>query len=76
ENHRWVTAMDVAVGQALTMDDPVWRDLLIRMADWKLDRDAASRLTANTNYGRLSPETQKLLTACIKYYQYGIFPNH
>ncbi|WP_081024192.1 effector protein Tle3 domain-containing protein, partial [Ralstonia solanacearum] len=76
ENHRWVTAMDVAIGQSLTMDDPVWRDLLIRMADWKFDPPSAKRLTENTNYGRLSPETQKLLTACIKYYQYGIFPNH
>ncbi|AYB53384.2 DUF3274 domain-containing protein [Ralstonia solanacearum] len=76
ENHRWVTAMDVAVGQALTMDDPVWRDLLIRMADWKLDRSAADGLQKNANYHRLSPETQKLLSACMKYYQYGIFPNH
>ncbi len=24
----------------------------------------------------LSPETQKLLAACIQYYQNGIFPNH
>ncbi|WP_438366551.1 effector protein Tle3 domain-containing protein, partial [Burkholderia pseudomallei] len=25
ENHRWVTAMDVAIGQAVTLDDPDWR---------------------------------------------------
>ncbi len=75
ENHRWVTAMDVAIGQAITMDDPVWRDLLIRMADWKLDASAEDGLTDNVNFGRLSPETQKLLKACAKYYQKGIFPD-
>lgn len=37
ENHRWVTAMDVAIGQAVSLDDPDWRDLLIRMGDWKLN---------------------------------------
>ncbi len=67
--------MDVAIGQAITMDDPVWRDLLIRMADWKLDPRAERELRENTNFGRLSPETQKLLKACAVYYQKGIFPN-
>ncbi|MDO3509513.1 T6SS effector phospholipase Tle3 domain-containing protein [Ralstonia pseudosolanacearum] len=75
ENHRWVTAMDVALGQAITMDDPVWRDLLIRMADWKLDRRAEKGLRGNTNFGRLSPETRKLLEACVDYYQHGVFPD-
>lgn len=74
ENHRWVTAMDVALGQAITMDDPVWRDLLIRMADWKLDPRAERELRENTNFGRLSPDTQELLKACARYYQKGIFP--
>lgn len=35
ENDRWVTAMDVAIGQAVMLDDPVWRELLIGIADWK-----------------------------------------
>ncbi|OAI62514.1 membrane protein [Ralstonia solanacearum] len=76
ENHRWVTAMDVAIGQAITMNDPVWRDLLIRMADWKLDPLTAEGLQKNANYHRLSPETQNLLEACIRYYQRGVFPDN
>ncbi|AKK65985.1 hypothetical protein FE36_20560 [Xanthomonas oryzae pv. oryzicola] len=32
ENHRWVTAMDVAIGQAQTLDDPEWRKVLIAFA--------------------------------------------
>ncbi|WP_254448584.1 DUF3274 domain-containing protein [Burkholderia pseudomallei] len=39
ENHRWVTAMDVAIGQAVTLDDPDWRRLLLLMADWKMTPD-------------------------------------
>lgn len=75
ENHRWVTAMDVAIGQAITLDDPIWRDLLIRMADWKLDKRAATDLKSNENYDRLNSETKKLLDACVNYYQEGIFPD-
>lgn len=75
ENHRWVTAMDVAIGQAVTLDDPVWRDLLVRMGDWKLDPSAEDGLKRNANYGRLSSETQKLLKACAVYYQSGVFPD-
>lgn len=44
ENHRWVTAMDVAIGQAVTMDDPTWRDLLVSIADWKLTPDAMAKI--------------------------------
>lgn len=36
ENHRWVTAMDVAIGQGISLDDPDWRQLLILMADWRI----------------------------------------
>ena len=75
ENHRWVTAMDVAIGQAITLDDPVWRDLLIRMGDWKLDSRAERGLRDNPNFSRLSAETQNLLKACAKYYQTGVFPD-
>ncbi|OWY30063.1 effector protein Tle3 domain-containing protein [Herbaspirillum robiniae] len=73
-NHRWVTAMDVAIGQAVTMDDPDWRELLMRMADWRLDAEATEKLSGNPNYRRLDPQTRSLLAACGKYYELGEFP--
>jgi Protein of unknown function (DUF3274) len=74
ENHRWVTAMDVAIGQAITLDDPVWRELLVLLADWKITDFVAGQIKENPNYGRLSGETKSLLEACRNYYQKGIFP--
>jgi pimeloyl-ACP methyl ester carboxylesterase len=74
ENHRWVTAMDVAIGQAVSIDDPHWRDLLIRMADWKLDTAAAALLTGHPNYLRLNQATRDLIDASARYYQEGKFP--
>jgi pimeloyl-ACP methyl ester carboxylesterase len=74
ENHRWVTAMDVAIGQAVMLDDPVWRDLLIGIADWKLGRVTMAELKANKNYDRLPDETKQLVEACANYYQAGTFP--
>ncbi|WP_434113498.1 T6SS effector phospholipase Tle3 domain-containing protein [Paraburkholderia caffeinilytica] len=75
ENHRWVTAMDVAIGQAVSLDDPDWRDLLIRMADWRLTTAAMTPLQANPNYGRLNERTKNLIEATATYYQKGIFPD-
>jgi hypothetical protein len=74
ENHRWVTAMDVAIGQAATLDDPTWRDLLIQMAGWRFDRAALFQIKGNANYGRLSDEAKSLIEATAKYYQFGNFP--
>jgi hypothetical protein len=74
ENHRWVTAMDVAIGQAVSIDDPVWRALLIRMADWKLDTTATALLKGNQNYASLDSATKALIDASATYYQQGKFP--
>jgi len=75
ENHRWVTAMDVAIGQAITLDDPVWRDLLIRIADWKMDKQAFSTISQNRAYKeKLSQDEKDFIKACSNYYQKGIFP--
>jgi hypothetical protein len=74
ENHRWVTAMDVAIGQAVTLDDPVWRELLILLADWKMNRSALKRIKENSNYARLPDETKELIEACVAYYRTGKFP--
>lgn len=74
ENHRWVTAMDVAIGQAVTLDDPVWRELLVLLADWKMTEETVVKIKGNANFGRLSDETKTLIEACGTYYQAGVFP--
>ncbi|QJQ00412.1 T6SS effector phospholipase Tle3 domain-containing protein [Herbaspirillum rubrisubalbicans] len=75
ENHRWVTAMDVAIGQAVTLDDQVWRDLLIRLADWKMDKQAFVKITQNKAFiDRLSQDDRDFIVACKDYYQRGKFP--
>lgn len=74
ENHRWVTAMDVAIGQGAMLDDPHWRDLLIRMADWRLAEPNWRPLKGNPNYPRLSQRVQDLIAATADYYQNGKFP--
>ncbi len=74
ENHRWVTAMDVAIGQGAMLDDKHWRDLLIGMADWRLKDVKYNALTSNPNYCRLSQRVRDLVEATADYYQNGVFP--
>lgn len=74
ENHRWVTAMDVAIGQAITLDDPVWRELLILMADWKMTPQNYKKIKDNANYDRLDQSTKDLIDGCRDYYIKGVFP--
>lgn len=66
--------MDVAIGQAVTLDDPVWRELLILMADWKMNLNVIKKIQNNANFGRLSPKTQEFILACSNYYLSGTFP--
>lgn len=76
ENHRWVTAMDVAVGQGKCLDDPQIREVLIAMADWRMDEKAYKEgLTQMPGWPRLSAEARALVTANFLYYQYGTFPS-
>lgn len=75
ENHRWVTAMDVAIGQGIMLDDDDWRDLLIRMADWRLKSKSFGELERNRNYARLPKRVRDLLAATANYYQKGVFPS-
>jgi pimeloyl-ACP methyl ester carboxylesterase len=80
ENHRWVTAMDVAIGQARRLDDPDWRDLWLTMGDWRMPLKASRQImnavgiTELPYYSRLSPEVRKLVEANADYYGYGIAP--
>lgn len=75
ENHRWVTAMDVAIGQAVSLDDPDWRDMLCTLAEWRHESKAMSNITTKDVYQRLRPATQALFEATATYYQSGEFPN-
>lgn len=78
ENHRWVTAMDIAIGQAVSIDDPVWRDLLIRMADWRLTKKEYDQLKGNGRYEtlvRFHRKAAELIEASYRYYTTGRFPD-
>ncbi|OLH57876.1 T6SS effector phospholipase Tle3 domain-containing protein, partial [Xanthomonas oryzae] len=83
ENHRWVTAMDVAIGQAQTLDDPEWRKLLIAFANWRTpfqrkkreDADSATYFSELANFEKLSPGAQMLAKQTADYYTTGKFPD-
>ena len=75
ENHRWVTAMDVAIGQAKCLDDPDMREVLVAIADWKLDEVRFDQVSGSRGWSRLSPEAQSLVNASYRYYDKGVFPS-
>ncbi|WP_117149835.1 effector protein Tle3 domain-containing protein [Pseudomonas coronafaciens] len=74
ENQRWVTAMDIAIGQAKCLDDPVMHDVLVAIADWKMSKEIFEKVEKSTGWTRLSGEAQLLVSACHEYYEYGKFP--
>ncbi|QDF98365.1 hypothetical protein CJ010_18375 [Azoarcus sp. DD4] len=75
EHHRWVTAMDVAVGQAKSLEDDDWRALLLAMADWRtpLSEREKRRLAC---FEQLPTKTKDLIDAIWRYYDLGEFPTH
>ncbi|CAI8949966.1 MULTISPECIES: T6SS effector phospholipase Tle3 domain-containing protein [Pseudomonas syringae group] len=75
ENHRWVTAMDIAIGQAKCLDDPAMRDVLVAIADWKIDRKRFEQIRKLPGWARLDGSAQQLVRASYSYYQEGIFPS-
>jgi hypothetical protein len=75
ENHRWVTAMDVAIGQAVSLDDPAWRSLLLAMANWRYKDKDFKELGDNVNFHRLDKSAKALLDATHRYYKKGRFPD-
>ncbi|MCK1791873.1 T6SS effector phospholipase Tle3 domain-containing protein [Pseudomonas violetae] len=75
ENHRWVTAMDIAIGQAKCLDDPDMREVLVAIADWKLDEDRFDQVSGLRGWSRLSAEAQSLVDASYRYYDKGVFPS-
>jgi uncharacterized protein DUF3274 len=75
-NHQWVTAMDVAIGQARCLDDPQWREVLMAMADWKMTRKIfEDKVQKLANWTRLSEQARALVEANCRYYDKGIFPS-
>lgn len=75
ENHRWVTAMDVAIGQGIALDNAASRELLTLMADWRMDKDAYQMAIGSSLWPTLAQRTQNLISACHRYYDKGEFPN-
>ncbi|KPY44898.1 Uncharacterized protein ALO48_01798 [Pseudomonas syringae pv. rhaphiolepidis] len=74
ENHQWVTAMDIAIGQAKCLDDPAMRDVLVAIADWKMDKKKFEVVEKLPGWIKLSDEAQALVKASNAYYERGISP--
>jgi pimeloyl-ACP methyl ester carboxylesterase len=76
ENHRWVTAMDIAIGQAKCLDDPVMREVLVAIADWKMDKKIYfEEVEKMKGWSRLTEQSRTLVKAGYLYYQEGRFPS-
>jgi hypothetical protein len=75
ENQRWVTAMDIAIGQAHCLDDPAMREVLVAIADWKMDTKQFDYVIKLPGWSRLSTDAQALVEASYFYYQEGEFPS-
>ncbi|MHC8314568.1 T6SS effector phospholipase Tle3 domain-containing protein [Pseudomonas sp. LB3P31] len=75
ENQRWVTAMDIAIGQARCLDHPAMREVLVAIADWKMDEVQYSIVTKLPGWSRLSAEAQALVESSHLYYRDGKFPS-
>jgi pimeloyl-ACP methyl ester carboxylesterase len=74
-NQRWVTAMDVAVGQAKCLDDSGWRDLFLAIANWRMTEKLFDDVKGLPYYSRLSAGAQALVRANFMYYEKGEFPD-
>ncbi|MFP3708007.1 DUF3274 domain-containing protein [Paraburkholderia sp. SIMBA_009] len=70
-NHRFGTAMDVAIGQATTLDSKDWQAVWLAMADWKIDYTTISSLP---KFQKLSDGARTFLKEACDYYSSGEFP--
>ncbi|MCJ2370095.1 DUF3274 domain-containing protein, partial [Pseudomonas sp. RGM 3321] len=71
---RWVTAMDIAIGQAKCLDDPEMREVLVAIANWRMDKKIFGDVQKLLGWTQLSSEAQVLVRATYLYYQEGEFP--
>ncbi|MGG1954068.1 T6SS effector phospholipase Tle3 domain-containing protein [Ralstonia solanacearum] len=75
DNMRRVASMDVAIGQARSLDDQDMRNLLTAIADWKITRREMDAIQKNPRYNNLSGTSRALVEASYFYYSQGKFPN-
>ena len=73
-NIRAVVAMDVAIGQARTLDDPGWRAALAALADWRTDWTTVPANVKAIYTGKFSDHAKQMIDATFKYYSSGVFP--
>jgi hypothetical protein len=66
--------MDIAIGQAHCLDDPAMREVLVAIADWKMDEKQFDQVGRLPGWTRLSAEAQLLVRASYQYYDKGTFP--
>ncbi|QCP47932.1 DUF3274 domain-containing protein [Trinickia violacea] len=72
-NVRAIAAMDVAVGQAKTLDDPVWRATLIAFANWRTNWEKVSP-QISVCFNTFGKDAKDLAYATQQYYFSGKFP--
>ncbi|WP_293932202.1 DUF3274 domain-containing protein [Iodobacter sp.] len=73
EHHRWVTAMDVALGQGLSLDNPDRRAVLLAIADWRVPLTELQKLS---EFPSLEADVRAVIEANALYYKEGIFPKN
>jgi len=73
KNHRYGTAMDVAIGQGKALDDLEWGTLLRFIADWRTPLGMIS-VKCRAKYPQLIPGMRALVEATCEYYTSGAFP--
>ena len=71
-NHRWGTAMDLAIGQAKTLDNKEWQALWTAIADWKTPIETIQALSKFTS---MTTDGQKFFPLMCTYYLTGVFPD-
>ncbi|SDF86901.1 T6SS effector phospholipase Tle3 domain-containing protein [Paraburkholderia phenazinium] len=74
-NVRAIAAVDVAIGQAKTLDDPDCRATLIAFANWRTNWTKAPKNVKDYYNGKLSDDAKKLADATYTYYSTGRFPD-
>ncbi|WP_327512363.1 DUF3274 domain-containing protein, partial [Pseudomonas savastanoi] len=67
ENQRWVTAMDIAIGQAKCLDDPEMREVLVAIANWRIDKTTFGIIERLPRWAKISVEAQTLVKASHAY---------
>lgn len=70
-NQRWGTSMDVAIGQAKTLDNKDWQALWLAIADWKTPLSTIKNLP---KFKEMKEGSELVVAACT-YYSSGTLPD-